>query len=155
MARVSKRKTRDGRVLPDGVSERADGRFVYRYVLYGKPYYIYDRDLNELKKKISQHQLDVASGRNTDLANMTLKAWYPQYIEIFKKGKVKSTTLLNLQNYFDWYVKGYAIANMPMKELKRTHIVAHFKYLADEKKLAHGTLRSLASMLHNCLQQVV
>ena len=56
MARVAKRKTKDGRFLPDGVSERADGRFVYRYVLYGKTHYIYDRDLNELKKKIAQQQ---------------------------------------------------------------------------------------------------
>ena len=155
MARVAKRKTKDGRVLPDGVSERADGRYIYRYVLYGKPHYIYDKDLNELKKKIAQHQLDVASGRNTDLASMSLNEWYPQYIAIFKEGKVKSTTLLNLHNYYNWYVKDYAIARMPMKELKRTHIIAHFKYLADQKNLAHGTLRSLASMLYNCLQQVV
>lgn len=156
MARVVKRKDPNGRVLPDGVSYRnVDGRYIYRYQLYGKTHYIYDRDLNELKKKIMQHQLDVASGRNTDLASMSLNEWYPQYIKIFKEGKVKSTTLLNLHNYYNWYVKDYPMARMPMKGLKRTHIVAHFKDLAEKKNLAHGTLRSLASMLYNCLQQVV
>lgn len=49
---MARRKSRDGRVLPDGVSERADGRFIYRYQVYGKPHYIYDKDLGELKKKI-------------------------------------------------------------------------------------------------------
>lgn len=156
MARVAKRKDPNGRVLPDGVSFRnVDGRYIYRYQLYGKTHYIYDRDLNELKKKIMQHQLDVASGRNTDLASMSLNEWYPQYIKIFKEGKIKSTTLLNLHNYYNWYVKDYPMARMPMKDLKRTHIVAHFKDLVEEKNLAHGTLRSLASMLYNCLQQVV
>ena len=44
---------------------------------------------------------------------------------------------------------------MPIKDLKRSHVVAHFKNLAEKKNLAHGTLRSLASMLFNCLQQGV
>lgn len=157
MANVARRKDpKTGRVLPEGVYYRSsDDRYIYKYSLYGKPHYIYDKDLSNLKEKISQNRIDVASGRNTDLAKMTLNEWYPQYIDIFKKGKVKSTTLLNLQNYFKWYIEPYTIARMPMKELKRTHIVAHFRYLASEKKLAHGTLRSVASMLYNCLQQVV
>lgn len=157
MANVARRKDpKTGRVLPEGVYYRnSDDRYIYKYSLYGKPHYIYDKDLSNLKEKISQNRIDVASGRNTDLAKMTLNEWYPQYIDIFKKGKVKTTTLLNLQNYYKWYIEPYTMARMPMKELKRTHIVAHFRYLASEKKLAHGTLRSVASMLYNCLQQVV
>lgn len=155
MSKVVKRKTKDGRVLPDGVSERKDGRFVYRYLFNGKPRYMYDRDLTSLKKKISQLQLDITTGRNLDLAGMSLKEWYPQYIKIFKEGKVKETTLLNLYYYFKWYVQDYEIARMPMRDLKRTNFIAHFKHLADEKQLSRGTLRSLASMLFNCLQQVI
>lgn len=155
MSKVAKRKTKDGRVLPDGVSERKDGRFVYRYIFNGKPHYKYDRDLTSLKKKIAQLQLDITTGRNLDLAGMSLRDWYPQYVKIFKEGKVKETTLLNLNNYFKWYVQDYEIAKVPMRDLKRTNFIAHFKYLADEKKLARGTLRSLASMLYNCLQQVI
>lgn len=155
MSKVAKRKTKDGRVLPDGVSERKDGRFVYRYIFNGKPHYKYDRDLTSLKKKIAQLQLDITTGRNIDLASMSLREWYPQYVKIFKEGKVKETTLLNLINYFKWYVQDYEIARIPMRDLKRTNFIAHFKYLADEKQLARGTLRSLASMLYNCLQQVI
>lgn len=40
-------------------------------------------------------------------------------------------------------------------DLKRTQLVAHFNMLAEKKGLAHGTLRSLASMLFNCLQKAV
>lgn len=157
MSKAVKRKDpKTGRVIPEGVYYRqSDDRYIYKYSLYGKPHYLYDKDLTALKKKIDQNKLDIASGRNTDLAGMSLNQWYPQYVEIFKDGKVKSTTLLNLYNYYEWYVKDYAVARMPMRELKRTHFVAHFRYLADKKKLAHGTLRSLASMLYNCLQQVV
>ena len=157
MTKVVRRKdAKTGRVLPNGVYYRkSDDRYIYKYSKYGKIHYIYDKDLSELKKKIDQHELDVVSGRNIELAHMSLNEWYPQYIKIFKEGKVKSTTLLNLNNYYNWYIKDYDIARMPMRELKRTYFVAHFKYLADKKQLAHGTLRTLASMLYNCLQQVV
>ena len=84
MSKVAKRKDSNGRVLPDGVSQRKDGRYLYRYNLYGKEKYIYDKDLNSLKKKIEQSKLDVASGRNCELAEMTLNEWYPQYIKIYK-----------------------------------------------------------------------
>lgn len=156
MAKVVRRKDPNGRVLPEGVYYRqADSRYIYKYYLYGKPHYIYDKDLTNLKVKIDKQKLDVASGRNTDLAGMSLNEWYPQYIKIFKEDKVKPASLLNLKNYYEWYVEPYAIGRMPMRELKRTHFVAHFRELANKKKLAHGTLRSLASMLYNCLQQVV
>lgn len=156
MAKVVRRKDINGRVLPEGVYYRqTDNRYIYKYSLYGQPHYIYDKDLTELKKKIDKNRIDVASGRNTDLASMSLNEWYPQYIKIFKEDKVKPASLLNLKNYYEWYVEPYAIGRMPMRELKRTHFVAHFRELVNKKKLAHGTLRSLASMLYNCLQQVV
>lgn len=150
---MAKRKSRSGRVLPDGVSERADGRFIYRYRLYGKPHYIYDKDLNTLKEKILQLRIDVANGINTDISKLTLGEWYPQYIDIYKHNKVKESTLFNYESYYNWYIKGSVIDCMPIRDLKRTHIIAHFQYLAEKKNLAHGTLRALASMLYNCLQQ--
>lgn len=155
MARTAKRKSRDGRVLPDGVSERADGRFLYRYQLYGRPHYIYDRDLNSLKEKISRLQVDMTLGIDRDVSKLCLDEWYPQYLEIFKKGKIKDASYLNMQHYYGWYIKGTEIGVTPIHNLKHAQLVAHFQKLADDKGLAHGTLRSLASMLYNSLQQVV
>lgn len=157
MSKVVRRKDpKTGRVLPEGVYYRkSDDRYIYKYSLYGKQHFLYARDLSEIKKKIDQHKLDVASGRNTDLASMSLNEWYPQYIKIYKVGNIKSTTLRNLYNYYEWYMKDYTVGRMPMRELTRSHLVAHFRYLVENKKLAHGTLRSLASMLYNCLQQVI
>lgn len=157
MAKTARRKDpKTGKVLPEGVYYRkSDDRYIYKYSLYGKPHYIYDKELSSLKDKIDQNKLDVASGRNTDLAKMTLNEWYPQYLDIFKKNKVKATTFLNLQNYYKWYIEPYTIARIPIRDLKRSQFVAHFRYLASEKQLAHGTLRSVASMLYNCLQEAM
>ena len=72
MSKVQRRKDHNGRVLPEGVSERADGRYIYRYQQYGKTHYLYSKDLTELKRKIEQLKLDVVKGRNIDLATMSL-----------------------------------------------------------------------------------
>lgn len=156
MTKIVRRKDPNGRVLPDGVTYREkEGRYLYRYSLYGKPHYIYDKDLNKLKEKIEKQKIDVAVGKNIDFLKMSLNEWYPQYLEIFKKDKVKAGTMCNLKNYYKWYIEDYTIGHIPLGELKRTQIVAHFRYLAKEKGLAQGTLRSLASMLYNCLQQAL
>lgn len=147
-----RRKTKDGRVLPHGVSERADGRFIYRYKFGGKTHYIYDKDLNELKKKIDKVTVDKYLGMDIDRSNMKLGEWYKQYVATYKS-KVKETTLNNYRKYYKWYVEGYPLDTMPVKSLNKTMIVTHFKYLAEEKELSHGTLRSLASMLCSALEE--
>lgn len=152
---MAKRKTRDGRVLPDGVSERGDGRFLYRYKMYGKQHYIYDRDLNELKKKIEVLKIDIAKGRDIDLANLSLNQYYPQYLDNYKEGRIKQASFLNKQKYFDWYIRPFDIGAMPMREIKRTHVISHFQYLADKKGLSDGTLKTLASMLGLAMQEVI
>ena len=122
-----KRKDSKGRVLPDGVTERADGRYLYRYQYYGKTKFIYDRDLNALKDKILKKKMEICSGVNDDYAKLTLDMWFPQFIEIFQKNRIKASTLANQLNYYEWYVQGTDIGRMPIQKLKRTHMVNHFQ----------------------------
>lgn len=155
MSKIAKRKDHNGRVLPDGVSHRKDGRYIYRYSIRGKEHYIYTKTLDEMKEEISRLNVDLTNGRNIDMSKLTLNEWYPQYCEIYKKGKIKDSTYQNMINYYNWYIRDYDVATQKIRDLKRTQLVAHFNMLAEKKGLAHGTLRSLASMLFNCLQKAV
>ena len=65
---MANRKSKSGRVLPKGVTERKDGRFLYRYSLYGKTCYLYDKDLNELKKKIVELNYNILKGERVDMS---------------------------------------------------------------------------------------
>ena len=40
---VKRRKDSNGRVLPDGVTQRSDGRYLYRSQFNGKTVYIYGK----------------------------------------------------------------------------------------------------------------
>ena len=72
---AEKRKDKKGRVLKDGESFRADGRYMYRYTdLRGNRKYIYAHDLNELREKEQvilraiQDSMDYAAREITVLA---------------------------------------------------------------------------------------
>ena len=45
--------------------------------------------LNNLKKKILQKKIDMASGMKVDVDRLTLGEWYPQYLETYKANKIK------------------------------------------------------------------
>lgn len=153
---VQRRKDKvTGRVLPPNVSRRADGRYIHRSMVYGKPHYIYGRDLDKLKEKILEFEYSLKNGKVLDISKLSLDEWYPQYIELYKKNKVKETTLKNQISYYNWYIQGSIIARMPIKDLKRSMVVAHFKELADKKHLAQSTLKNLAGYLYNACQQAL
>lgn len=152
---MAKRKDKKGRALPDGVSERADGRYIYRYQRYGKLHYLYAKDLNTLKQRILKLHIELEQGLNTNLANQSLKEYYPYYLETYKKGKIKEASYNNKVQHFDKYMRPFDIAHVPMKEISRQMVVKHLQYLADEKKLARGTIATLASSMKCALQEVL
>ena len=58
-----RRKDSKGRVLRTGESERKDGLYQFRYEdISGKRQTIYDRDLNELRKKEKEIQKQLDEG---------------------------------------------------------------------------------------------
>ena len=63
MAKI--RKDNKGRNLHVRESQRADGRYLYTYMLNGKRRYVYDTDLNRLREKERQIEQDLYDGIRT------------------------------------------------------------------------------------------
>lgn len=150
------RKDSNGRVLSTGVSQRKDGRYNYRKKLEtGKPLCIYDRDLTELKRKIKEAEALEVRGIDIDGAKMDLDTFYNMYINTYKKGKVRASTWQNVQNYYNWYVRGSALGKTKIKDIKRIQLVSYYKQIQKEKNLAYTTIAAVNSLLYNALQEAV
>lgn len=150
------RKDSNGRVLPTGVSQRKDGRYIYRKKLEtGKPFCIYDRDLTELKRKIKEATASEVRGIDIDGAKMDLDTFYSMYINTYKKGKVRASTWQNVQNYYNWYVRGSVLGKTKIKDIKRIQLVKYYKQIQKEKNLAYTTIAAVNSLLYNALQEAV
>ena len=104
MAGVVRRKDpKTGRVLPDGVSyRRNDDRYIYKYVYAGKTKYLYAKDLTVIKKKIEELNAKLVSGINLEYSELRLNDYYPLWLEIYKKDKLKQTGYNNYESYFQY-----------------------------------------------------
>ena len=149
------RKDSNGRVLPTGVSQRADGRYIFRKKVAGKVIYLYDRDLTELKRKIKEAEALEVRGIDIDGAKLDLDTFYSMYINTYKKGKVRDSTWQNVQKYYNWYVRGSALGKTKIKDIKRIQLVRHYKQIQKEKNLAYTTIAAVNSLLYNALQEAV
>lgn len=150
------RKDSNGRVLPTGVSQRKDGRYLYRKKLRtGKMFYLYSTDLTELKKKIKEIEAAETRGIDIDGAKMDLDTFYDMYINTYKKDKVRASTWQNVQNYYNWYVRGSSLGKTKIKDIKRIQLVGYYKQIQKEKNLAYRTITGINSLLYNALQEAV
>ena len=62
---------RNGKRLPEGITQRADGRYMGRFRWHGgERYTVYDTDLREIKKKLTSLKYEVENGLH--LLNRTI-----------------------------------------------------------------------------------
>jgi len=131
---AEKRKDKKGRILKDGESFRADGRYMYRYTdLRGNRKYIYAHDLNELREKEQiilrdiQDGIDYAAGAITVLA--LVERYIPQRQGVRYNTKVGYNFVLNLLKKEDFAYR--QIKDIKPSDAKQWFIKLHddgYKY---------------------------
>ena len=93
----SKRDSK-GRILPKGISQRKDGKYIFRITYEGKRYKpIYDTDLSRLKKRAEKMRMEITSGGYADEPNMTLNQWMVRYLEYRKATGLKEISAQGMQ----------------------------------------------------------
>ena len=85
MAKAAKRVDDKGRKLPDGFSQRSDGRYQARFTFNGKRYTYYGKNLAELKVRVNRIQTSFHDGIYSNLENITMNQWFKKWIDIYKK----------------------------------------------------------------------
>ncbi|PWJ50477.1 tyrosine-type recombinase/integrase [Faecalicatena contorta] len=155
MQTATKRVDNKGRKLPDGFSQRSDGRYQARFTFNGKRFTLYDTNLINLKTKVLKKKNDFNSGIYGDLENMSLNQWFEKWLQIYKKDKLKPITFQNYQNYWKWYIAD-TIGSMRVSKIKRVQIISFYNdLLHGENPLASGTVGYINNILYGVLEQAV
>ncbi len=125
-----KRIDSKGHKLPDGFSQRPDGRYMARFTFRGKRYTLYDMQLGELKRKVNQKKYELENGiAKKNYSNLTVDEWFKKWMDLYRtKGNYKFSTLQTQSASYDYYVKQY-IGNMKLSEVKQIHIVELYQAL--------------------------
>ena len=137
---MAKRVDNKGHKLPDGISQRSDGRYMARFTFRGKRHTLYDWQLGELKRKVNQKKYELENGiEQKNYSNLTVDQWFHKWMELYRmKGDYKFATLQTQSASYDYYVREY-IGNMKLSEVKQIHIVELFQTLQAQGK-AYNTI---------------
>lgn len=94
-------KDLNGRELGKGISQRADGNYMARYVdRYKKRHTFYGRDLKALRRKLEKARYESEQGMFLSGGNITLSEWFEEFLKLYKEGKVKETTVYRIRQTF-------------------------------------------------------
>ena len=80
MARAKKEEP-----LPKGITQRPNGLYMGRFVMYGEKYTFYDRDLKALKKKIADAKYEIEHGTYIPESKTTVNGWFDSWLSEYKQ----------------------------------------------------------------------
>ena len=152
------RRDNKGRILPKGISQRKDGRYIFR-MMYGgkmsKP--IYDWDLTRLKKKAEEIRAQIIAGIFSIDSYMTLNQWFTYYMEYRRATGLSDISIQRQEDYYKWYIRDTPIGKKSLRNLTRLQLIQHFKQLQEreEHPLSVGTVRRVSSIVENALDGAV
>ena len=91
--------------LPPGVSLRADGRYMGRFVVDGEHFTLYDRNLKRLVKKMQEKRYEVEHGFYCKETDITVEGWFETWLKEYKENSVKVGTIEAYNQNFLLYIK--------------------------------------------------
>lgn len=157
---AEKRKDSRGRILRDGESQRADGRYRYQYMdSRGKRQEVYSwklvetdrtpsgkRDDLSLREKEKQIQKDLADGIMVTMAD---KATLNDMFHLYMSGK-SELKQSSRASYFYTYQKyvSKTIGYKKITEIKFSHIKRFYSDLLKNRKFKPNSLKLVHSIIH-------
>lgn len=153
---AEKRKDKDGRILPENVTQRKDGTYMWRKSINGKNYCIYAKTLGEIKQKrnvaLGEIEKGEYKGKHEKMAeerelaktDMTLNEWFFRWEKIYRIGNIKETTL---HREHCQYMKmlSRTLGKMKITSIRQIDVTDVFNKLHED--YAYSTLFRLITLL--------
>lgn len=147
---MERRKDNKGRVLKTGESQRADGRYCYRYkALNGERKYIYDMDLNSLREKERQINRDIEDGIHSN--DMSMNECFERYMKT--KVDLREGTRHKYNLEYNRWIRETWFGNKLISKLKKSDVLLFYKEKSET--LSNGTIRCLHKYIHPALEMAV
>ena len=142
---AEKRKDNKGRNLRPGESQRADGRYMYRYTdVDGKRKYIYDWNLADLREQEKKIVRNIEDGIRVE-CKYTLNDMFEKYIS--SKTELKQSTLTNYKYMYKNYVMD-EIGKRKLTNIKYSDVRAYYLNLINKKGFKPNSMEIIHTIIH-------
>lgn len=142
----AKRVDNKGRKLPDGFSQRPDGRYMARFTHCGTRYTLYDMNLNKLKEKVLAKKYELEHHSYSKSVKLTVDEWFDIWFESYYKDSVKPSTATTIKNAYEKRIRKSNVGNMKIEAVKNGIIVEFYKELSADG-YATPTIKTVHSIL--------
>lgn len=130
-------KNLNGKELGSGISQRKDKTYVGRFVnRFGKRVAIYDKNLSNLRKRISKAKYEDQKKTNLVDDKILLDDWYEKWINIYKKGEIRDSTKLVYDQVYKTHISPI-LGNFELAEITNLQIKDMLNTLKNVKGLGY------------------
>ena len=143
----------DGKKLPEGITQRPDGRYMGRFRYGGDRYTVYDNELREVKRKLVNLKYEVEHGLFAKQDNITVSGWFDVWIKEYKEPTVKQGKVGVYKDNFKSYVKN-SLGKKKLKDVRPEHIQKIYNEL-NKKGYSRNTIELVSVVLSGMYKQAL
>lgn len=114
-------KNIQGKVLPVGITQRPDGRYMGRVMYNGERHTVYAKTLTEIKSKMTDLRYALEHGTYIKKEMITFDDWFVEWIDTYKKNTVKQGTVDSYNKHYSAYIKK-PLGKMKLIDIRPEHI---------------------------------
>lgn len=156
-AETNVKRDNKGRILPKGISQRKDGRYIWRFTYDGvsyKPVYMWD--LKELKQYADEERVKIMKGGYIEPISMTLNQYFYYWMETYQRDRIKPVSYQNSINYWKWYIQDY-IGKKKLQKVTADDLIKHYRWLQNrtDKPISWSTVLRVNSLVSNMFDKAV
>lgn len=144
---------KDGKKLPQGITQRADGRYMARFQYDGERYTIYDTELRVLKKKLTDLKYELEHGLFAKQDNITVSGWFNIWMKEYKEPTVKAGTVGVYRDNFRSYIEK-PLGKKKLKDIRPEHIQKIYNDL-NKKGYSRNTIELVSVVLSGMYKQAL
>ena len=143
----------NGKRLPEGITQRPDGRYMGRFRYGGDRYTVYDNDLREVKKKYINLKYEVEHGLFAKQDNITVSGWFNIWMKEYKEPTVKQGTVGVYRDNFRSYIEK-PLGRKKLKDVRPEHIQKIYNDL-NKKGYSRNTIELVSVVLSGMYKQAL
>lgn len=115
------------------ISKRPDGRWWARYTKNGKQVSVYGKTQQQVLEKLKE----ALGTETTKSTKYTLSKWIDKWLELYKIGNVKESTLYAMKNRLKCYVYNSKLANKGIKDITALDLQELLNNITAERQREH------------------
>lgn len=137
--------------LPKGITLRKDGRYMGRFMYRGEKFTVYGENPRKVKKELDNLRYEVEHSMYEKPSNITVDAWFWEWISTYKSRTIKPTTLERYQSYYKNHLQT-PLGNKRLVDIRANDIQKILNAMADQN-FARQTIELVKVVLNGMCEQ--